>query len=439
MTAAAVASETFPALSEPFSVLADHPTPAIGYQLQLGPERQLTLDGRAEPLSAPAADAFHARADAAEPQDTYDAQASLFGWPQAALPFHTPRADGMPHADCLKGWKVKSDAHAVDDSVRVLPECCNRQKCSSSEKANSSERARDLWDGTSDDEGERIGLRHAVGEAELGVLVATLPPHLRPGGDALEVRQLVNVFARAVYENVCGYLRRHVRRDDAAFYVRSYVHPCGENAEQWKPHVNLMIPAWFFSPSEGRARHFKPFLDVAALRACVSAAQLEVFGDGSSPQCFWKYEQDEAGKRHQAKYVARVFPSFAHMKFRPATYGLSHPKNRDVLRAALDSLHMKALPKWTAFEIRPGLEPAPIVGHGATEVEGRAAHAEQLRRHRAFCEHCGGEPAAGYPEHRRTMRESGSLHPLEPPPPQLQPGPLAGMLRWYRQQLSTSV
>lgn len=400
----------------------------------LASERQLTLEGRLEPL--PASLAFHVEADAPEPAETYQAQAELFGWPQAELPFHELTGAGLPHADCLRGFKVKSDAHAVDDSVRVVPECCNRQRCESSEEANSSERSRDLWNGTSDDESERIGLRHAVGEAELGVLVATLPPRLRPGGDVLKAKQLVNRYARAVYEHVCVYLQRHVRRPDAEFFVRSYVHPCGEDPTQWKPHVNLMLPAWFFSPSEGRARHFKPFLDVSALREAVAAAQAEVFGDGENAQCFWKYEREEGGKRHQAKYVARVFPRWAHMAFRPAMFGLAHAKNRDVLRAALDSLHMKALPLWSTVELRDGLEPAPITGHGATESEGRADHAEQLRRHRAFCEHCGGAAAASYPEHRRTMRDGVSLSPPEHPPPRPQPGPLAGMLRWYRQQLS---
>jgi len=322
--------------------------------------------------------------------------------------------------------------------VRAVPECCNLQRCESSEQANSSERARDLWDGTSDDEGERIGLRHVTGEAELGVLVATLPPHLRPGGaDVVEVRRLVNRYMRAVCEQVCGYLQRHTRRPDAQFYVRGYVHPCGEDPSQWKPHINLMIPAWFFSPSEGRARHFKPFLDVEALRACVSAAQLEVFGDGSSPQCFWKYEQEHGGKRHQAKYVARVFPRWAHMKFRPSTFGLAHSCNREVLAAALDSLQMKALPKWSTVELKPGLEPAPITGRGSTKEEALESHQRQLEAHRAVCEHCGGA-GSSYPEHRRTMRESGALSPLEHPPPRPQAGPLAGMLRWYRQQLSAN-
>ncbi len=379
----------------------------------LASERQLTFDGREEPLHS--AVAFHRQVDAPEAPDAYAAQAELYGYPQPELPLH-PLVNGKPHPDCLRGFKAKSDAHAEDggEKASAHPECCNLQRCASSTPGNDAERSRDLWNGTARGRKRRIGMRHTLGEAALAVAVVTLPKPLRAADKSLLKR-----WEQAVYRALLRFLRKHTGRPDAEFYVRANIHPCGENPQQWHPHLNFQLACWSYSPSDGTAKRFKPFVDVSELRSMLAEAQREVFGDGDDAQCFWKYEQDEAGKRHQAKYVPRVFPEWAHLKLRPAGYGLAASKKRDVLTEALDSLHMKALPEWVTVSTRDGLPPAPITGRGNTEAEAVEDHRCQLAAHRRVCPHC----ASSYPEDRRIMRSVVATGPPEHPPPRLAPGP----------------
>jgi hypothetical protein len=400
-------------------------------------ERQLTLDGRAEPListrlpSELPVERFHGLADAAEPQGTYEAQAELFGWPQAQLPLH-PLVDGKPNRECYEprgGFRAKGDAHAVaGPAPRVTPQCCNRQACASSAEGNSAERSRDLWNGTKA-KGERLGLRHVVGQAALAVLVVTIPPELRPSARDAKIK--LKRWEKAIAARLVELLRRKVGHADAEFYLRANIHPCGENAQQWKPHLNFLVPAVALLPSLGVGKRFNPYLELAELREAVSEAQAEVFGTGENAGCYWQYHQGEGEKRHQASYVPRVFPEWTHLKLRPATYGLSHGRSRAKLEAALDSLNMKPLPVWAHTELREGLEPAPLTGRGPTEADAAEAYEVQLQRHRETCESCAA--ASSYPEHRRTKSVSSEV--LGPSPPSTAPPELsqaANAARWQR-------
>lgn len=423
------------AAAEPFWSVAEADSSGPNRQFQLlTTEKQLTLDGRAEPLTAPV-DTFHAGADAPEPEDTYSEQAALFGWPQAELPLHQLENGQIP-AECLRGYRVKSDAHALDNGAAVhsVPECCGLQRCQCSKPGNDAERSRDLWNGTKRKKGtgERIGLRHVSGEAALGVLVVTLPPELRPS--ASNAKAALRRWERKAYEALRATLRQQVGCPDADFWVRSNIHPCGENAQQWKPHLNLMVAGWYFSPSTGRGKRFKPWLDLDAegpLKTALTEAQREVFGGEQRAQCFWKYEQDEGGKRHQAAYVPRTFPEWAHLKLRPLGFGLATAKGRPVLVEALDTLSMKPLPQYVTVELREGLEPAPISGTGSTEADAMRDHERQLASHRAVCDHCRG--LSDYPEHRRTMDPRKGTGPPRtgPPDPETVPDP-SSLLRWQQ-------
>lgn len=365
--------------------------------------RQLTLDGREEPLVDVVGQ--HAAADAAEPDDAYQAQARLFDYPQAELPLHQQTDDGKVHPDCLRGWIAKSDAHARAgvSEARVVPQCCGLQRCRCSKDGNDAERSRDRWNGTKrkNSKGERIGLRHVLGGAALGVAVVTLPPQLRPSKE--KAKQLLSQWGRQAHVALRKVLRSKLGNDDAEFWVRCDWHPCGENAQQWKPHLNLMVAGWAWLPSEGKAKRFNPHLDLPALREAMREVQANVFGDGENSNCHWQYHQEEGEKRHQAAYVPRTFPEWSHLRLRPVAYGLAHAKNRAQLAEALKSLKGRELPVWAHTELREGLEPAPIVGRGPTTEEAKADHARQYEWHRAMCSHCSGQAASGYPEYRRTM------------------------------------
>lgn len=403
---------------------AGPPTMAGAPQFQLlAHERQLTLDGRAEPLlSVPE----HAQELGPE-VSVSAAQASLFGWPQPELPLHS-MVDGKIPADCLRGWRAKSDAHALNPSeVRSVPECCGRQSCECSRDGNDAERARDLWNGTKrkDGDSKRIGLRHVAAAADLGVLVVTLPPSLRPPKG--EAKASIKAWEREVVAALVGFLRKRTGIADGEFYLRANIHPCGEDATVWHPHLNFMVPAWAWVPSAGKAKHYKPFLDLGELREAMREAMVRAFGEAAraeSVNCFWKYEQAELGKRHQASYVPRTFPEWSHLKLRPAAYGLAHPKKRPELLEALASLKAEPLPVWAFTKLREGLEPAPITGRGATAEAALKDCQQQLEAHRAACPAC--RPV--YPDYRRTMTVGSPAPPGSDPPG---PDPDAAR-RWSR-------
>ena len=400
----------------------------------LAVERQDTIEGRSEPLLA--VDAFHARADAPEPKDAYAGQAELFGWPQPELPFH-PKIDGEVNPDCLRGWRAKADAHAKNSEVRVVPECCGVQRCDSSQEGNDSERARDVWNGTKPKKGgTRIGWRHTLGEAALGVLVVTLPPHLRPS--KADAKKKLKLWEREAYAALRESLSPHTKRDGSQFYVRAHIHPCGKDPTQWKPHLNFTVSGWSVDASGKNAKRFNPYLDLTEngpLKTAMREVQARVFGDGENAQCFWKYEQDELGKRHQASYVPRTFPQWAHLGLRPASYGLAHAKNRPVLVKALEDLAMQPMPSWVSAELRDGLGPAPVSGYGTTQDDAHKDCARQLEAHRRACPDCRAAGLSSYPEHRRTMTAWGSPGPPEHGPPDPEPPSLSSDQRiWARFQ-----
>ena len=413
----------------------------------LAVERQDTIEGRSEPLLA--VDAFHARADAAESKDAYAAQAELFGWPQAELPFH-PKIDGQVNPDCLKGWRAKADSHAKNSQVHAAPECCGVQRCESSKEGNDSERARDVWNGSKPKKkgGTQYGWRHVLGSAALaqvgslkaaalGVLVVTLPPHLRPS--KVDAKKKLKRLEREAYAALCRVLQGHIARAGAQFYVRAHIHPCGEDSTQWKPHLNFTVACWSVDANGENAKRFNPYLDLTEngpLKTAMREVQARVFGDGENAQCFWKYEQKDLGKRHQASYVPRTFPQWAHLGLRPASYGLAHAKNRPVLVNALADLRMKPLPPWVTVELREGFtEPAPVSGYGATQEQAHQDCLRQLEAHRRSCAECRAAGLSSYPEHRRTMTAWGSPGPPEHGPPDPEPPDLMSRQRiWARFQ-----
>lgn len=397
------------------------------FQYRLDPARQLTLDGGEEPLLERVLGRVGELVEVVDPEQAeYEAQASLFGWPEPELPFHES-VDGKVHPDCLRGWVAKVDAHAKELEVRMLPECCGLQACECSKPANDAERSRDLWDGTKakPDPDKRpraqLGLRHDLGAASLGVLVVTLPPRLRPAKG--EAKAKLKKWERAAVRVLEETLREKAGVPDAEFSVHAYIHPCGEDVRRWHPHLNFLVPAFYWSESQGRAKAFAPFLDLERLRQRLKEAQVRVFGEAAKESvgnCDWRYPPDEASKRHQAAYVPRTFPRWSFLKLRPAKYGLAHPKNRKRLLDARHSLLKKGAPlsKWESTppdRLRDGLCSVPLSGRSKTERGAREQLDYLFERHRDTCWAC----ASISPEHRRIMDVQAA--PRGPAPPSTGP------------------
>ena len=328
-------------------------------------ERQLTLEGRSEPLLA--VDAFHARADAPESKDAYAAQRDAFR-PEHQLPLplptrHALTEDGKPNAECIgeRGWVAQFCPSHPGEKHHASPFLCGHQACESSREANSKERARDAWNGTADDVADRIGLRNFA-EVPWGIFVWTVPEELR----ARCVGELLKSWRKATGEITQEVLRRHGVGEDALFYGKSWFHPVGdaelppdgterqvdEDGTTYKPHENVIVP--LIAHRSGGAHRLKARLPKSWLGGegwvCERYRErlVEIFGEwwpsGSpAPTVNWFYEYRDIVEKqqHALRYFGRVFPAWAkhsEVSVRPRAFGLAHWKHKDALRELVAQL-----------------------------------------------------------------------------------------------------
>jgi hypothetical protein len=409
----------------------------------LSPERQLTLDGRAEPLLSPSP-----AAEIAPLSDAEAAQAELFGpkLPQLPLPLpsiHAPNGDHA-HADCLRGFSI-GQCVLHDELPTLKQETCGRQRCDSSWKSNTLERARDAHNGTADDEAERLALRHFGGRLPLGVFVFTLPAHVaaRAVGDQLKR------WRRAMGDVAVEILRAQCGHNDALFYGRSWLHPVGEaevpatsddvsqarsslrkkDGQHYHPHENVLIPLACLVPgARTYVRRLNPKLPREWLgsdgwvskRLC--AIVRDVFGVRVDViNWFYEFRVKPEHKAHALKYFARVFPEWAahpDVPLRPRAFGLAHWKQKEHLREVLAGAECVPLPEWGACPEcakngECGLH--NVVGASESEDSARYSFNAQAVLHVAGCEACAGREAnRAYVQHRRIItRADGSTGPPE--------------------------
>lgn len=432
----------------------------------LAPERQRTLWGGLEPLEAPAPAAEPPPELELEPEQ----QGRLFGPPQLPLPLPTihKREGGKVPKSCRRGFVARIDC-AHHPELVLVTQTCARQRCEASAEANALERARDAWEGTADEEADRLALRH-FGDVPWGVFVWTVPAELR----ALCVGERLRKFRKAAWEMTLEVVRLAAGSSSFDFYGRSYLHPVGDgdlaeleregfhpqgDGEDYKPHENVLVPLLAFH------RHRKP----RRLRFVLPEAWLGAGGwvqerwrerlvglfgqwwprEAAPPVVVWHYgfATNPAKKVHALKYFGRVFAGWARhpdVPLRPRAVGLAHWKRRDDLERVLQGIAPEAdwkrrCAKCTAA----GEEPAESFSVASEELE--------LARDRCLamqathvCEGCapdrGREAAAAgrpYLEHRRIMGATrGADPPATGPPPTpagVRPGPTAeDLAAWAR-------
>src|SRR4051812_1541777 len=312
----------------------------------------------------------------------------LRGDGQLPLPFpplHRPTEEGPP---CARGVRIVGYCphHPPSDWAELIrTETCSLQRCDSSAEANTLERARDAYDGTADNEAERLGFRH-FGQVAWAVFVFTLPAELRP----LCTGRPLKAFHRQADEMAVEILRAQARDQGSEWFVQSWIHPVGEprlppaHAEHvaeeldpdatWHPHANVIIPLACLR-ANGRSKRVLSMLPAEWLgsRGWISARWRErlsdVFGtwwqlgpfEHVAPPLpavnwFFEWRRSVEEKKHALRYFARVFPRWAHhalVPLRPRSSGLKHWKHVGQLRRLLDRLREVPLPRWSAC---PGVD-----------------------------------------------------------------------------------
>lgn len=329
-----------------------------GQFLLLEAARQLTIDGKAEPILAPVL-------EISEPLTLSSSEQSDFLKPvpgQGVLPLPMPTihamVDGKPNADCMRhkdgrsrGFMAKAECAHRPGDVIILPCLCKGLNCESSRASNESTRAKLARQGTAR-KGISIGF-DAFGDAPLGIVITTIPSELRErcvGEDLLRFRGASNQLVRELVDRMGA--------NGAPFFQRSWFHPVGEPAmpseldetinldgKEYKPHENVLFPLAVLR--YGKVRRLKAFVPPEWLGAgnwlCVRWRELlvEVFGQWwpeSEPaptvNVFYEYRQTAEEKAHAARYFARPFPGWhggelkGVVNMRPKALGLAHWKHK---------------------------------------------------------------------------------------------------------------
>lgn len=394
--------------------------------------RQLTLEGRAEPLlSAPAGETgFQGKGEAVDQVDAFRPELEQLPLPLPTL--HAKRTDGSLSPECIegRGYAASFCPDHPGEQLSVGPRVCGCQACESSREANTKERARDAWNGTADDPEERRAFRHLAG-IPWAVFVWTLPAELR----ALCTGNRLRAFRKAAGEMSLEVLQRH-GAGDAQFYGRSWLHPVGdaklpgevgegesesEDGTAYAPHENVIVPLVGYR--DGRGHRLKPLLPKSWLGAEGWVAErwrerlVRVFGrwwsEGPAPTCNWffEYRDTPEKQKHALRYFARVFPAWAHhpkVPLRPRAFGLAHWKHREELETVASALEPAPAYGACPHGTPAAPCPAPVCVGGSTEEEVRATAAQVVARSRG---------AAPYLESWRIM---GWAYAPEGPAP---PGP----------------
>lgn len=330
-----------------------------GQFLLLESARQLTIDGKAEPILAPDG----VGSDKGAELLTSSVQADFLKPEpeQGVLPLPMPTihamVDGKPHPECMKnkagqsrGFIATAECAQRPGDVIVGPLLCKCMNCESSRESNARTRAKRVREGTAR-KGLSIGLDSFDG-VPLSVSVWTAPAELRArcvGSELSLFRQAANETAREVFEQL-GAL-------DAPMFQRSFFHPVGEpalpeeldsqgepNADgtEYKPHENVLIPMAVLR--YGKARRVNAFIpkDWLGADGWIGARWRErlvgIFGQwwpegeqAPTMNLFFEYRESPEEKAHAVKYFARPFPGWHghdEVKMRPKALGLAHYKHK---------------------------------------------------------------------------------------------------------------
>ena len=256
------------------------------------------------------------------------------------------------HGECQRGVKATWCQHSKEKKdVTVVPLFCGKGKCKKSEQRNGNRRVDRLLNGKTEKitelgELKTLGINKLVSNYDLGVMVFTLPAHLRL---LLSSTEYLNRWNRACYRLLVKMLRKNGASKDAIYPVKCYLHPTNDEGEEYKPHLNYIFPLVYLK--EGKAFKQKSYFPRSWFRETHWREEYKKevekeFGfsifeglEEKELNFFYEVRTKDHEKYHAIKYFSRQFSGFTQLngkRWNPRNLGLLSPKHVDDLQQLLE-------------------------------------------------------------------------------------------------------
>lgn len=264
--------------------------------------------------------------------------------------------DRSVHGDgsCQRGVKATYCQHTVDrKDVTIVPLYCGKASCKKSEQRNGNRRAKRLLHGEKEkisEEGEikKLGIWKMISNFDLGVMVFTLPEHLRLLLSSTEYLSKWNKVCQSILTRM---LIKNGSKQDANYAIKVYLHPTNDEGVEYKPHLNFLFPLAYESGGKlYKQRSFFPkswFTDPywrnEYKQEVEKAFGFKLFTDSEDRELnfFYEIRTKDYEKFHAVKYFSRQFSGFTLLngkRFNPRGLGLLSPKRSELLGKLLDQL-----------------------------------------------------------------------------------------------------
>ena len=147
-----------------------------------------------------------------------------------------------------------------------------------------------------------VRLYHQIGAPDLGAFVVTWP-----GARQLDQAQ-VAALRRGAHDVIEAYFRHWY---GVSVGVHSYVHPCGDKTQGWRPHVHLQVPLVGLT-KDGSLRPLPSVQtpeQLETLRSLCARLQAREGLTGAA-NVHYSFRSDAAEKLHRLSYDGRTFPAW---------------------------------------------------------------------------------------------------------------------------------
>lgn len=256
------------------------------------------------------------------------------------------------NGECQRGVKATWCQHTKEKhSVTVVPLFCGKGNCKKSEQRNGNRRVDRLLNGLTEkvnDMGElkSLGINKLVSAYDLGVMVFTLPAHLRL---LLSSTEYLNRWNRACYKLLVRMLRKNSASKEAIYAVKCYLHPTNDEGKEYKPHLNYIFPLVYLK--DGKAYKQKSYFPRSWLKETYWREEYKKevekeFGfsifeglEEKEVNFFYEVRSKDHEKYHAIKYFSRQFSGFTKLngkRWNPRSLGLLSPKHVADLQQLLE-------------------------------------------------------------------------------------------------------
>lgn len=254
--------------------------------------------------------------------------------------------------ECQRGVKATWCQHTKEKhSVTVVPLFCGKGSCKKSEQRNGNRRVDRLLNGKTEKitelgELKSLGINKLVAAYDLGVMVFTLPEHLRL---LLSSTEYLNRWNRACYKLLVRMLRKNGANKKALYAVKCYLHPTNDEGKEYKPHLNYIFPLVYLK--DGKAYKQKSYFPRSWFKETYWREEYKkevekelgfsIFEglEEKEVNFFYEVRSKDHEKYHAIKYFSRQFSGFTQLngkRWNPRSLGLLSPKHVADLQQLLE-------------------------------------------------------------------------------------------------------